>query len=72
MRLHVPEGDRGERAMAISFFDYSSKRSSAAFRMRVADFSAPMSFDVSPDGKYILYPMVDQSRTDLKLVENFK
>jgi Tol biopolymer transport system component len=70
--IYYMEFDRGDRAMVISFFDYSTKRSSAAFRTRIADFSVPMSFDVSPDGKYILYPMVDQSQTNLRLVENFK
>jgi Tol biopolymer transport system component len=64
--------DRGERALIVSFFDYATKRSSVAFRVRMADFSVPVSFSVSPDGKYILYPMVDQSQTNLKLVENFK
>ena len=64
--------DRGERTLVISFFDYASRRSSAAFRVRMADFSMPISFAISPDGKYILYPMVDQSQTDLKLVDNFK
>jgi hypothetical protein len=64
--------DRGERALIVSFFDYATKRSSVAFRVRMADFSVPVSFSVSPDGKYILYPMVDRSQTNLKLVENFK
>jgi Tol biopolymer transport system component len=70
--IYYMEFDRGDRAMVISFFDYSTKRSSVAFRTRIADFSVPMSFEVSPDGKYILYPMVDQSQTNLMLVENFK
>lgn len=64
--------DRGERALIVSFFEYAAKRSSVAFRVRMGDFSVPVSFSVSPDGKYILYPMVDQSQTNLKLVENFK
>jgi Tol biopolymer transport system component len=64
--------DRGERALIVSFFDFATKRSSVAFRVRMTDFSVPVSFSVSPDGKYILYPMVDQSQTNLKMVENFK
>ena len=70
--IYYMEFDRGERAMVISFFDYSTRRSSPAFRTRIADFSVPIGFEVSPDGKYILYPMVDQSQTNLRLVENFK
>jgi Tol biopolymer transport system component len=70
--IYYTEFDRGGRAMVISFFEYSTKRSSPAFRMHIADFSVPISFEISPDGKYILYPMVDQSQTNLRLVENFK
>jgi Tol biopolymer transport system component len=64
--------DRGERTLIVSFFDYATKQSSVAFRVRMPDFSVPVSFSVSPDGKYILYPIVDQSQTNLNLVENFK
>jgi Tol biopolymer transport system component len=70
--IYYQEFDRGDRAMLVSFFDYAARKSSVAFRVRVTDFSVPVSFAVSPDGKHILYPMVDQSQTNLKLVENFK
>lgn len=70
--IYYQEFDRGERAVVVYLFDYAAKRSSVVFRVRMTDFSVPISFAVSPDGKYILYPMVDQSQTNLKLVENFK
>ncbi len=70
--IYYQEFDRGDRALLVSFFDYAAKRSSVIFRMRLPDSSVPMAFSVSPDGKYILYPTVDQSQTNLKLVENFR
>jgi Tol biopolymer transport system component len=72
--IYYQEFDRGDRAVLVSFFDYASKKASVVFRVRMTNFSASASFSfaVSPDGKSVLYPMVDQSQTNLKLVENFK
>jgi hypothetical protein len=58
--------------MLVSFYDFTTRRNEVAFRMKDADFFQAMSFSVSPDGKYILYPRVDQSQTNLMLVGNFR
>ena len=63
---------RGARAMEVSFYDFTTRRNEVAFRTKDADFFQAMSFSVSPDGKYILYPRVDQSQTNLMLLENFR
>jgi Tol biopolymer transport system component len=70
--IYSQEIDRGDRAMLVSFYDYAARKSTVVFRVRMMDSSMPVGFAVSPDGKYILYPMVDQSQTNLKLVENFQ
>jgi Tol biopolymer transport system component len=60
------------RAMLVSFYDFATRKNEVAFRIKDADFFQAMSFSVSPDGKYILYPKVDQSQTNVMLVENFR
>jgi hypothetical protein len=71
--LYYLEFVRSARAMQVSFYDFSTRASEMAFRMKNADFfQAATSFSISPDGKYILYPRVDQSQTNLMLVENFR
>ena len=62
----------GPTTGSISFFDFATKRSSVAIRIRMTEFNVPIGFSVSPDGKSVLYPLVDRSQTNLKLVENFK
>jgi Tol biopolymer transport system component len=70
--LYYLEFVRGARAMQVSFYDFATRGNETVFRMKDADFFQTMSFSVSPDGRYILYPRVDQSQTNLMLVENFR
>jgi Tol biopolymer transport system component len=69
--VYYLEFARGTRSLAVSFDDFATRKSEEVFRMTNADFQAA-TFSVSPDGKYILYPRVDQSQTNLMLVEDFR
>jgi Tol biopolymer transport system component len=64
----------GGGQMVVSFYDYATKAIMVAVRMRNFEMNGRIdgAFSVSPDGKYILYPKVDRSQTNLMLVENFK
>jgi Tol biopolymer transport system component len=70
--VYYLEFARSARAMAVSFYDFATRGNEVVFRMKDTDFFQAMSFSVSPDGKYILYPRVDRSQTNLMLVENFR
>ncbi|MGB7718616.1 MAG: hypothetical protein WBL65_01875 [Bryobacteraceae bacterium] len=70
--IYYLEFARAARAMQVSFYDFATRGNEMVFRMKNADFFQVMSFSVSPDGRYILYPRVDQSQTNLMLVESFR
>jgi len=70
--IYYLEFVRSARAMQVSFYDFAARGSEAVFRMKNADFFQVTSYSISPDAKYILYPRVDQSQTNLMLVENFR
>lgn len=63
--------DRGDRGSGVAFYDYAEKKSSVLTRSGGFDHNAS-TFSVSPDGKYMLYPKVDRSQTNLVFVDNFK
>ena len=70
--IYYLEFARGARAIEVSFYDFAARASQVAFLMKDTDFFQATSFSISPDGKYILYPRVDQSQTNLMLVESFR
>jgi Tol biopolymer transport system component len=70
--VYYAEFERSARGMAVSFYDFAAKQSSIVFHMKNAEFGNGGMFSVSPDGRYLLYPRVDQSQTNLILVDNFR
>ena len=65
-------GMEQRRRMAIWFYDFASQKSSLVLEWNANQVGRDATFDVSPDGKYVLYPKVDRTQTDIVLVENFR
>jgi len=69
--IYYLEFSRSSREMVVSFFDFGEKKSSEVFRLKGMD-RQNATYSVSPDGRSVLYPRVDQSQTNLVVVENFR
>ena len=64
----IPRPDSAGRT-SIQFFNFSTKRIGPSRQSR-SPYSLYLS--VSPNGRWILYSQIDQSGSDLMLVENFR
>ena len=72
--IYYADFDRSSRSIVIMLNDLSSQKDTEVFRINNLDFGrgVSFSFDVSPDGKHILFSKVDRNQTNLMLVEGFR
>jgi len=57
---------------AIKFFSFATHRVTQLGVLERDPLPGPPGFTISPDGRWLLYAQVDQSVSDLNLVENFR
>lgn len=71
--VYYAEFQRSSRMQLVSLYDFAGKKNTTVFQVKGnMGFGQGHVFSISPDGKYVIYPRVDQSQTDLVLLENFK
>jgi Tol biopolymer transport system component len=55
--------------LTLNYFDFSTRKARAIFK--ISGGGAFLGLSVSPNGRYVLYPQLDDYRSDIMLVENF-
>lgn len=71
----VPPPDNGSAGPAIKFYSFDNRRVTTIIefsREVTLMYSINNPLSISPDGRWVLYTQIDQSGSDLMLVENFR
>jgi len=63
---------RAKSGSAIQLFSFATRRVTHIAALERPLLQGPPNFAVSPDGRWILYAQIDQSGSDVMLVENFR
>ena len=69
--IQPPDTDEPGSSFLIRFFDFATGRATTIHSLPPGVF-VNVGLTVSPDSRSILYTQVDQSQSDLMLVENFR
>lgn len=69
--VYYLEWTRAQRSFVLTFYDFATQKSTGVLMLKNIDLAGD-GFEVSPDGKHLLYPKTDQNETNLALVENFR
>ena len=69
--IQAPDTDEPGGSFLIRFFDFATGRATTIHSLPPG-VGVSFGLTVSPDGRFILYTQVDQSQSDLMLVENFR
>jgi Tol biopolymer transport system component len=70
--VYFLEWPHGERKLQLTFFDVREKRARAVMQVERADMDRGVSFDISPDGKWIVYTKLNQAETNLVVLDGFR
>jgi Tol biopolymer transport system component/DNA-binding winged helix-turn-helix (wHTH) protein len=62
----------GATPTAIHFFEFRSRKTAHIADLRTNILISSPGLAVSPDGRYLLYPQIDESSGDIILLDNFK
>jgi Tol biopolymer transport system component len=72
--LTQPDDSVFEGAMptVIHFFDFQTRKTAQIAELRTDILISTPGLAVSPDGRFLLYPQIDESSGDIILLDNFK
>jgi Tol biopolymer transport system component len=70
--VYFLDWQRQTRKLGLSFYQVKEKKRRVVFEMDRVDMDRGASFDISADGKYVVYTKVDQSETNLVLMDGFR